>query len=190
MSHLDYCGKARSIVNCSCNERDSLNDRLVQKLQNMESELVSAAQRMVKGAGDPFSGVMRFLLERPDNTPLQGYLVDKALLGTFGSRDQIPGLIRAIGSHVREVIRSSNVIRIINEHPTTERWGDFIIKQKEDMMFELFEEKGCLVLKNITGLSGIERGIEVQLEKIKVEPPKLIVTARMGLLSPQRVLDI
>jgi hypothetical protein len=46
------------------------------------------------------------------------------------------------------------------------------------------------VLKNIAGLVGIEHGIEAPLEKILVKPPKLIVTLNMGLLHPQKVLDL
>ncbi len=175
-------------MTCDCQK--DLNDQLIQKLQEMEQELFAVAQKIIKGASDPFSGVIKFLYERPDNSPLHGYLVDKALLETFGSRDRIPGLIRAIASHVKEVIRQSNVIRIINEHPTSERWGNFIIKQTENMKFEVTNENGYLVLKNIKGLIGIEHGVELPLEKIVVKPPKIVVTANMGLLHPQKVLDI
>jgi hypothetical protein len=47
-----------------------------------------------------------------------------------------------------------------------------------------------MVLKNIQGLIGVEHGVEVPLEKILVQPPKLIVTVRLGILHPQRVVDI
>jgi hydrogenase/urease accessory protein HupE len=51
------------------------------------------------------------------------------------------------------------------------------------------------VLKNIAGLLGIEHGIahgiEAPLEKIMVKPPnKPVFTLNMGLLHPQRVLDL
>jgi len=177
-------------VTCDCSDRNNLNEQILKTFAEMELELVKAADRIIESASDPFSGVIRFLHERPDDSPLHGYLVDRVLLETFGSREQIPGLIKAIGSHVREVIRQSNVIKIINEHPTQERWGEFIIKQKELMKFEVTNEKGFLVLKNIHGLVGIEHGIELPLEKIQVKPPKLIVTANLGLFRPQKVLDI
>lgn len=51
------------------------------------------------------------------------------------------------------------------------------------------------MLKNIAGLlgieHGIEHGIEAPLEKIMVKPPnKPVFTLNMGLLHPQRVLDL
>lgn len=157
----------------------------------MEQELVVTARTLVKGATDPFSGVIKFLHERPENSSLHGYLVDRVLLETFGSREEIPGLIKALASHVREIIRQSNVISIVNEHPTAEKWGSYIIKQTENMRFEVGFDKGCLVLKNIKGLFGIEHGVELPLEQILVKPPsKLVVTCNMGLLKPQRILDI
>src|SRR5262249_50281134 len=102
----------------------------------------------------------------------------------------IPSLIRILASHVKDVMRKSNVINIINEHPNAERWGNYIIKQKERINFEVGFEKGKLLLHNISGLIGVEHGIELPLEKILVQPPKLIVTVKLGLMHPQRVLDI
>jgi len=180
-------------VTCTCCHKDQsqLPEQLLQKFAEMEKDLVDTARYMVKSASDPFSGVIKFLHERPENTSLHGYLVDHVLLQTFGSQEEIPGLIRALASHVREIIRQSNVINIVNEHPTAEKWGQYIIKQKESMRFEVGVEKGCVILKNIKGLFGIEHGVEFPLETILVKPPKqLIVTANMGLLKPQRCLDI
>lgn len=177
-------------MTCDCCAREKLPDQLLQKLAEVEQELTDTAKRIVKAASDPFSGVIRFLEDRPENTKLHGYFVDRALIETFGSRDEIPGLIRALASHVREVIRQSNVINIYNEHPTSERWGQYVIKQTEAMRFEISMEKGFLTLKNIKGLFGIEHGIELPLESIIVKPPKLVVTANMGLLRPQKVFDI
>lgn len=177
-------------MTCDCCAREKLPEQLLQKLNDVEQDLTDRAKRIVKAASDPFSGVIRFLEDRPENTSLHGYFVDRALLETFGSREQIPGLIRALASHVREVIRHSNVINIVNEHPTAERWGQYIIKQKESMRFEIGMDKGCLVLRNIKGLFGIEHGVELPLDSITVKPPKLVVTANMGLLRPQKVFDI
>ncbi len=178
-------------MTCDCCAKEKLPEQLLQKLAEVEQELTGTAKRIVKAASDPFSGVIKFLEDRPENTSLHGYFVDRALIETFGSRDQIPGLIRALASHVREIIRHSNVINIVNEHPTAERWGQYVIKQTEYMRFEISVEKGSLVLKNIKGLFGIEHGVELPLERIAVQPPsKLIVTANMGILRPQKVLDI
>lgn len=177
-------------MKCGCCSKDNLNEQIRAKFNELEDELVAKARRIVKTASDPFSGMIKFLHERPEDSSLHGYLVDKVMLETFGSKEEIPGLLRAISSHVREVIRTSNVIKVINEHPTAERWGNYIIKQKENMRFEIGFEKGNMVLRNISGLVGIEHGVELPLEKIEVKPPKLIVTLNMGLLRPQRVLDI
>lgn len=121
---------------------------------------------------------------------MHGYLLQRVLSETFGSPEDMPGLIRAIGSHVHEIIRHANVISVVNEHPTAERWGTYIIKQKEKMRFEIGVEKDCLVLKNIIGLFGMEHGVEAPLEKIVVRPPKLVVTLNLGIVHPQKVLDL
>jgi hypothetical protein len=178
-------------ANCDCCERKTMNAQIKETLEACEAELVEGARRILKGASDPFSAVIKFLHERPEGASLHGYLVTRVLLETFGSMEEIPALIRALTSHVREVIRQSNVISIHNEHPTAERWGTYIIKQKEKARFEIAFEKDCLVLKNIVGLWGSEHGIEAPLEKIMVRSPtQLVVTVNMGLLHPQRVLDL
>jgi len=176
-------------VNCDCKTNDS-NAQLLEKIANIEQELVTTAKRLVKSAGDPFSGVINFLAERPEGTSMPGFLVNRVLLETFGEIEQIPGLIRILSGHVKEIVRQSNAINIINEHPNSERWGNFIIKQKEKIKFEVGLEKGKLLLHKIEGLIGVEQGIELPLEKILVQPPKLIVTVKLGLLHPQKVVDI
>ena len=177
-------------MNCLCSEKDPLNRQLVNKLVSVEHELVDVAKRILKTASDPVSAVIRFLHERPENHLLPGYLVNKVLLETFGERERIPALINLLAGHVKEIIRQSNVINIINEHPAVERWGSYIIKQKERINFEVGLEKGKLVLKNIAGLHTIEQGIEIPLEKILINPPKLEVTIRLGVFRPQRIVDI
>lgn len=179
-----------SSANCDCCERKTMNAQIKETLVACEMEVIDVARKVVKTAQDPFSGVIKFLQDRPDGASLHGYLVNRVLLDIFGTNEEIPGLIRAMASHVREIIRQSNVISITNEHPTYEKWGSYIIKQKEKTRFEVGLEKDCLVLKNIAGLIGIEHGIEAPLEKIMVKPPKLIVTLNMGLLHPQKVLDL
>lgn len=176
-------------VNCCCCGKDH-NGQFMQKLKTVETELVDVAKRFLKTASDPFSGVINFLHERPDHTSMPGYLINGILLDCFGSQEDIPGLIRILSSHVKEICRHANVIDIINEHASAEKWGTFVIKQKERIKFEIGRERGLMALKNIQGLVGVEHGIELPLEKILVEPPKLIVTVRMGLLHPQRVVDI
>jgi hypothetical protein len=180
-----------SAIGCDCCERRGMNAQIKETLEACEAELVDVARRIVKSASDPFSGVIKFLQARPEGASLHGYLVTRVLLQTFGSMEEVPALIRALTSHVHEVTRKSNVISIHNEHPTAERWGTYIIKQKEKTRFEIAFEKDCLVLKNIVGLFGSEHGIEAPLEKILVRSPtQLVVTVNMGLLHPQRVLDL
>jgi len=174
-------------VDCQCNEGN--NHQIVQKLVHMEQELVEVARRILKTASDPFTGVIKFLHERPEDNSLPGKLVTTVLEQTFGN-EEIPGLIKIMSGHVREIYRTSNVIDIIKEHPTAEKWGNFIIKQKDRIKFEVGLEKGRLVLNNIQGLIGVEHGVELPLEKITVSPPNLIVTVRLGMLHPQRIVSI
>lgn len=176
-------------MNCLCSPNENRRE-LLQKLVNVEQELVDVARKMLKTASDPFSAVVRFLHERPENASLPGYLVNKVLLETFGAKEQIPGLINVLAGHVKEVIRHSNVISIVNEHPAIERWGSYLIKQAGNIKFEVSREKGKLVLKNIHGLICVEHGIEAALDKILVNPPKLEVTLRLGILRPQKTVDI
>lgn len=171
------------------NQSDKARE-LLSKLASVEREVVDRARDIVKGANDPFSGVIKFLHQRPEKEKLEGNLVEAVLLESFGSTDKVPGLIRAIASKVETVIRESDVIKITNANTTLEEWGKYTIKKKESMKFEVGYEKGELVLKNINGLFGIENGIELPLEKIQVKPPKLIVTLKMGLVRPKKVLDI
>jgi hypothetical protein len=173
-------------VDCRCPD-----DLKGSQLQKFEAELVDVAKRFVRNAGDPVTAVVRFLQERPENTSLPGYLVATILSESFEGMENVPGIIKVLTAHVREIIRHpANVIDIINEHPAMERWGTYLIKQKDRIKFEVGLEKGKLALKNMSGLVAIEHGIELPLEKILIMPPKLEVTLRLGLLSPKRVVDI
>lgn len=174
-------------LDCNCNE--TRNSQIVQKLKTLEQELVEVARKVLKSASDPITGVIRFLHERPENSSLPGHLISGVLEQTFGN-EEIPGLIRILSGHAREVVRHANAIELIKEHPTTERWQDFLIKQAERVKFEVTLDKGKLVLSNINGLIGIEHGVELPLEKILVSPPNLIITVKMGMLRPQRVVSM
>ncbi len=148
------------------------------------------AKRLIKSASDPFSAVIRFLHERPENVSLPGISVKSVLLGAFGTHEEVPGLLRLFSAHVREVVRSSNVIAIYNEHFSQDNWGGYLIKLKEQVKFEVAREKNMLVLKNIVGLVCVEHGIELPLEKITVNPPNLEITVKLGLLRPVKAVDI
>jgi hypothetical protein len=173
-----------------CSGKKLLNHQLVQRLVSVEQDLVDVAKRLLRTAGDPVSAVVRFLHERPENSSLPGYVVDRLLVEAFGDKEHIPGLISVLAGHMKETIRQSNVINIINEHAAVERWGNYIIKAKELIKFEISREKGKLVLKDIVGLKAVENGIELGLERILIDPPKLQVTVRLGVFPVQRTVDI
>jgi hypothetical protein len=162
----------------------------VQKILDIEQDLVDTAKRMVKTASDPLSAVIRFLHERPENSSLPSTVIHRVLVRTFGDMENVPGLVRILAAHVREIGRHANVIDIINEHPATERWGNFIIKKKERVKFEVVFDKGRLMLNNINGLIGVEHGVDFPLERILVIPPKLIITVKLGVLHPQKEVDL
>jgi hypothetical protein len=159
-------------------------------VKQRESELVDVARRILRTASDPITAVIRFLHERPENASLPGYVIDRVLLETFESQDRIPGLVRILAGHVREISRNRNVIDILKEHAAVEKWGNYLIKQADQIKFEVGKERDKLVLKNIGGLVAVEHGIEIPLDKIIINPPKLEVTLRFGLLRPQRIIDI
>lgn len=171
-------------MNCSCH-----NQRL-QKIESDISDIAENAIRLLRSASDPFTGVIKFLHERPEDVSLAGISVKQILLDAFGTREQIPGLVRLLSAHVREIVRHSNIIDVRNEHLAQESWSGYLIKLKEQVKFEVARERDKLVLKNINGLVCIEHGMEVPLEKILVNPPKLEITVKLGLLRPVRAVDI
>ncbi len=179
-------------MDCTCPKLLKIrkNTASFSNLQGLESELVNVAHNILSNTADPFSAVIKFLYERPEGLSLRGYVMDYVLAEAFGEQDKIPGLIKILAGHVREIIRQSNVINIVNEHTAIEKWGNYLIKQTERIKFEVGKERDLLVLKNIAGLFAIEHGIAVPLEKITVQPPKLVVTLNLGLIRPSRVVDI
>jgi hypothetical protein len=177
-------------VDCRCPAKRIIRGQ-ISRIEGDIGELIDTARRIVKSASDPITAVARFLHERPENTSLPGYVIDRVLLEAFENRpEQIPALVRILAGHVKSVTRNSNVIDILKEHPGIERWGSYLIKQADNIKFEVGRERDHVVLKNIGGLVAVEHGIEIPLDKILVKPPKLEVTLRLGLLRPQRIIDI
>jgi len=174
----------------SLNSDESGLGPIAQKFLGKEQELIDAATKFLNKASDPFSGVINFLHDRPEGASLPGPIVNRVLLGAFGDKDKIPGLIRVLASHVHEIARKADVINIINERASVENWGQYLIKQKEKIAFKVTHEKGKLLLNDIVGLVAVEHGVELPLEKILVSPPNLIVTVKLGLLRPQKVVEI
>jgi hypothetical protein len=176
-------------VDCRCNGRQVIKSGLV-KLEHELGDLIVVARRILKTASDPVSAVTRFLHERPENVSLPGWAIDFVLAEAFESEEQIPGLVKILAGHVKEIVRHRNVIDILKEHPGVERWGTYLIKQAENVKFEIARERDRMVLKNIGGLVAVEHGLDVPLDKIVINPPKLEITLRLGLLRPQRIVDI
>lgn len=177
------------ILNCECDGHEEPEKKGL-KLETEISEMGESARRLLKTASDPFSAVIRFLHERPENVAFNGLSIRTVLNDAFGTPEQIPGLVRLLSSHLKEVVRQSNVIAVYNEHFSQADWCGYLIKLKEQIKFEVGKEKDKLVLKNIAGLVCVEHGIELPLEKILVNPPKLEITLKLGLLRPVKAVDI
>ena len=175
-------------MTCICRRTNRQN--LLPKKSEQEDELIYIAKGILRSANDPISAVIKFLQERPEGSSLTGYVMDRVLTETFGSREKIPALVGILAAHVHEIIRQSNVINIVNEHPAIEKWGDYIIKQTDRIKFEVTKERDLFVLKKISGLFAVEHGIAVPVESVAIKPPKLVVTVNMGVLRPNRILDI
>lgn len=176
-------------MDCRCPGKELIKTKLG-KLENELGDLIVVAKRILKTASDPVSAVTRFLHERPENVSLPGWAIDFVLAEAFESEEQIPGLVKVLAGHVKEIVRHRNVIDILKEHPGIERWGNYLIKQADNIKFEVARERDRLVLKNIGGLVAVEHGLDVPLDKIVINPPKLEVTLRLGLLRTQRIVDI
>jgi hypothetical protein len=176
-------------VDCRCPGKELIKGQIL-KIENEIGDLIVIAKRIVKISQDPISAVTKFLHERPDNTSLPGYVIDRVLAEAFETEEQIPTLVKILAGHVKEITRHRNVIDILKEHPGMERWGNYLIKQADRIKFEVDRERDRLVLKNIGGLVAVEHGIDIPLDKILVNPPKLEVTLRFGLLRTQRIVDI
>jgi hypothetical protein len=174
-------------VECKCGQVVP-NDK-IEKLQALEAELAEVADKTVKAASDPFSGVIRFIAERPENSSMPGPVLNGVLDRIF-TDSNCPGLLRLMSGHVKEVIRRGKSVEMIKEHATSEPFSDFVVKQAQKVKFDVGDEKGKMVLNNILGITGVEHGIELPLEKILVSPPNLIVTVKLGLMRPQKTVAI
>jgi len=181
-------------MDCICkNVSDSAKAKLQAMQQDMiamHQDMVDTAKRILRSAADPVSAVLRFLQERPEGTSMAGYTMNYVLLEAFEDESKIPGLVKILAGHVREVSRHSNIIELVNSHPAVEKWDQYLIKLKEQVKFEIRRERDLFVMDRIVGLTAVEHGIELPVELIKVEPPDLIVTVRLGPLHPKRILSI
>jgi hypothetical protein len=160
------------------------------KLLTMHHDLVDGAKRILRSAADPVSGVLRFLQERPEGTSLAGYAMNYVLLEAFEDEANIPGLVRILAGHVREIKRQANIIDIVNSHAAVEKWDHYMIKLKEQIKFEIRRDHEFFLMDKIVGLTAVEHGVELPVELIKIQPPNLIVTFKLGPLHPKRVLSI
>jgi hypothetical protein len=175
-------------MDCIC--KNVPDSALKDKLLAMHQDLVDAAKRILRSAADPVSAVLRFLQERPEGTSMAGYTMNYVLLEAFEDESKIPGLVKILAGHVLEISRHANVIEMVNSHPAAEKWDQYLIKLKEKVKFEIRRERDLFIMDRIVGLTAVEHGIELPVELIKVEPPDLIVTVKLGPLHPKRILSI
>lgn len=166
--------------------RESLDSHLYK----LEGEIIDIAHKLMRSATDPFTGVIRFLHQQPENQALSGTIVKSILLDVFEKPEQIPAIVKLFSGQVRHIVRRANVIDIINEQASQQAFSGHLLKLKDRIKFEVGVEKGCTVLKNIAGLIAVEHGLEVPLDKIIINPPKLEITLRLGLLRPHRTVDM
>jgi hypothetical protein len=177
-------------VDCKCKDDSQIASPLKDRLIVLEKELLEVAQRLLKTASDPVTPVVRFLHERPENVSLPGYVLKRVLHQAFGQSDNVPGMVNLLAGHVKEIVRHANVINIINEHASMEYWGNYMIKQKERIKFEVTYDKGRTVLKNIQGLVAVQHGIDASLDKVLINPPQMEITLKVGILRPRLTVDI
>lgn len=176
-------------MSCSCQGKNIVTEQ-IHKIEAEIAEMADTAKKIIKTASDPVSAVVRFLHERPENVSLNGHSVKQVLHDAFGSYEQVPGLVRLLSAHLKEVVRHSNVIAVYNEHFAQDTFAGYMVKLKEQVKFEITRENNKLVLKNIAGLVCVEHGVELPLEKILINPPKLEITVKLGLLRPVKAVDI
>jgi hypothetical protein len=175
-------------MECICVNKPDSALRL--KLKDMHEDMVQRSRRILRSATDPVSAVLHFLKERPEGASLAGYVVDHVLYETFEDHANIPELVKILAGHVREITRQADVIDVINEHAAIAKWGNYLIKQKERIKFELQKERDIFVMNNIVGLTAVEQGVELPIEKISVQPPHLVVTVKLGVLRPKKTFAI
>ncbi len=173
-------------------KKDYKIDLIIDKIASIDEvkDLINKAQKILKHASDPISGVIKFLHDRPDGVSMSGHIANHVLEESFGGSHKIPQLVKLLSSHMVEIIRNANSIIITKECMSTQKLGHFLVKQKDRVKFDIKQEKESITLSNISGLTGLEHGVELPIEKIQIQPPKLIVTAKLGLLRPQKILDI
>ena len=174
-------------MQCRCGE--IVAGEQADKLQSLATELAGVAGSTVKSASDPFSGVIRFLVEHPENSSMPGPVLNQVLDQIF-SNSKCPGLLRLMAGHVKEVHRRGKTIELVKEHATSEPFSDFVVKQADKVKFEVGEDKGKMVLNNVQGITGVEHGMDLPIEKILVSPPNLVVTVKLGLMRPQKTVAI
>ncbi len=155
-----------------------------------EEELVKRGKDLLESSGDEFSSVVSFMHQLPENPPLPGELANRVLAAIFGDAEKMPGLVRILSEGLEKVVRKGNIIQLVNEEADSDPWQGYIVKKKHVVQFEIENEGGSISLKNISGLSFVENGLEAALQKATVKPPKLECTLKLGLIPVQRTVDI
>ncbi len=155
-----------------------------------EEELIKTGKELLASSGDEFSSVVNFLHQIPEEPPLPGDIANKVLAEVFGDVDHMPGLVKILSDGLEKVVRKGNVVQLINEEAESDPWQGYVVKKKPVVQFEIENNDGKVSLKNVSGLSFVENGLEAALQKATVKAPKLECTLKLGLIPVQRTVDI
>jgi len=155
-----------------------------------EEELIKIGKDLLDSSDDEFSSVVRFMHQLPETPPLPGDMANKVLTAVFGDVEKMPGLVRILADGLKEVVRKGDVIQLVNEEAESDPWQGYTVKKKQLVQFEIENKDGQVALKNVSGLSFVENGLEASLQKAIVKAPKIECTLKLGPISVQRVVDI
>lgn len=155
-----------------------------------EEELIKVGKDLLETSDDEFSAVVRFMHQLPEQPPLPGELANTVLSAVFGDVEKMPGLVRILADGLKEVVRKGDVVKLVNEEAESDPWQGYTVKKKQMVQFEVENKNGKISLKNVSGLSFVENGLEASLQKAIVKAPKIECTLKLGLIPVQRVVDI
>jgi hypothetical protein len=154
-----------------------------------EDELIKIGRDLL-ASSDEFSSVVNFMHQLPEQPPLPGDLANTVLTAVFGDVEKMPGLVRILADGLEKVVRKGNVVQLVNEEAESDPWQGYIVKKKHVVQFEIENIGGSVALKNVSGLSFVENGLEAALQKAVVKAPKLECTLKLGPIPVQRTVDI
>lgn len=155
-----------------------------------EEELIKTGKEVLAASPDEFSAVVNFMHQLPESAPLPGTLANKVLSEVFGNVENMPGLVQILSDGLEKVVRKGNVVQLFNRAAESDPWQGYVVKKKHLVQFEIENKDGNVVMKNVSGLSFVEHGLEAALQKVIVKAPKLECTLKLGPIPVQRTVDI